>query len=87
MADPFQQQACRGDGDHGLGEIEALLIIAHQAAPTSEPADGPLDHPAPGQHLEAKRAVDAADDLSDTIWSSARSWSSGLASLVSTSAV
>src|SRR5690606_23185993 len=29
VADPAQQQASHGDVDHGLGHVDALLVVAH----------------------------------------------------------
>jgi hypothetical protein len=39
MADAAQEKASHGDVDHGLGHVEALLVIAHQQPPVVHAAD------------------------------------------------
>ena len=63
MGDAAEQEGAHGDMDHGLGDVEPLLVVAHQAAPAGHPAEGPLDHPAAGQDLEALLAGKLAHDL------------------------
>ena len=40
-----------------------MLIVADEAAVLEDPGEGPLDHPASWQHLEAFGVGAAADDL------------------------
>ena len=50
-----------GNGEHGLGDVGAFLVILGQASPPSEPPEGSFDHPAAGNEDEAT-AGDAPDD-------------------------
>lgn len=63
MGDTPEQQAAHDDVDHGFRDVEARLVIPHETAPFSHPAEGPLDDPAAGQDLEARLGIAAADDF------------------------
>ena len=44
-----------------------MLVVAGEAAVLHDPGEGPLDDPAPWQHLEAFGRRVAADDLQDDV--------------------
>lgn len=48
--------------DHGVGDIEALLIVAHEPAPARHPAERALDHLASRIHLGAFLTRELAHD-------------------------
>lgn len=60
MADSAHQKTAHGDLDnHGFGDIDESFVVAHEAAPACEPAEGSL-HPTPGACLDAGRYIDTA---------------------------
>src|SRR5215216_5870727 len=67
VANPAEKKASHCDVDHGLGDVEAVLVVAHETPPAHEPSEGALDHPTARQHLEAGLLIDAAHDLDDEI--------------------
>ena len=62
MADAAKQKTTHGDVDHGLGDVQALLVVAHEASPADEPSEGALDDPAARQHSK-RMQLGAFDDL------------------------
>ena len=65
---PSPDECCGGgDDDQGFGDGGELLIVADEAAVLDDPGEGPLDHPAAAQHLEALGGRIAFDDLDDDV--------------------
>ena len=60
-------KAGHGEEDPATGAAGCLLVVAHQAAVTHEPAEGALDDPALGQDAESARRVASFDDLHDQL--------------------
>lgn len=63
MSVSADEVAAHGDEDHGVRDVDAFLIVAHEASPSCHPSEGALDNPAPGQNLEALLIIRPADDL------------------------
>ena len=59
---PDERGGC-GDDDEGFGDRGELFIVTHEAAVLDDPGEGPFDHPAARQDLEAFRGSVAAYDL------------------------
>src|SRR5665213_393283 len=56
------ENAAHGDQDHGVRDVDALLVVAHETSPARHPAEGAFDDPAAG-HLEPLLVVGPTDDL------------------------
>lgn len=67
MADSAQKETSHNDVDDVFGAVDALFIVAHEAVPAYEPDEGSLDHPTPGQRLDAGHGVDAAHHFEDEV--------------------
>ena len=62
MGETVEHEADHGDRDHRLGHLGQLLVVLGEAAPSSEPAERPLDHPPARENGEAGGARDAPHD-------------------------
>ncbi len=49
--------------DHGLGAVDALLVVPHEPAPPGHPCEGALDDPAAWKDFEALRGIGPFDDF------------------------
>ena len=52
MGDPPEEEGAEGDVDHCLGDVEALLVVSHEASPAHHPSEGSLHNPTTGQEME-----------------------------------
>lgn len=51
--DAAEQQCAHGGMDHGLGDVEVLLIVVDETPPPDHPAEGALHNPTTRDDLEA----------------------------------
>ena len=49
--------------DHGLGAVDALLVVPHEPAPPGHPSEGALDDPAAWKDFEALRGIGPFDEF------------------------
>src|SRR5260370_8920345 len=67
MSDTPYEKGSEGDMDHGVGYIDALLVVADEATPPCHPAEGSFDNPAPGENVEPFGSFDPAHDFDDEL--------------------
>ena len=63
MGDTPEQEASESDMDHRFGTVDALLVVAHEAAPARHPGEGALDDLSTRDDLKAFGGVGPFDDL------------------------
>ena len=63
MSDASEEDTSEGDMDHGLGAVDALLIVPHEPTPPGHPSEGALDDPAAWKDFEALRGIGPFDDF------------------------
>lgn len=63
MGESAAYEIDHGEVDHGFGAVWVGFVVAGEAAVVHEPAEGPLDDPPSGNHLEAFDARLALDDF------------------------
>src|SRR5918994_663759 len=62
-----QQVSAYGDEEHGVGNVDAALVVAHEPPPASHPSKGALDYPSARKNLEATLAFGSANDLEQEV--------------------
>src|SRR5476649_797491 len=55
--------SAHGNENHGMGDVDALLIITHETSPAHHPAKGAFDDPTSGEDIEPLLAVGPTDDF------------------------
>ena len=63
----MQHAVDHGEPDPGLGGFRQALVVLAQAPVPSQPGEGALHHPAPGQHLETGCGGRAGHDVQDPV--------------------
>src|SRR5678816_999462 len=67
MVDSADKQVAHGEVDHGFGDVEAPLVVAHEATVACQPTEAALDDPPARQYFEAGLGIEATDDLDDEV--------------------
>ena len=67
MSDAPYEKGSEGDMDHGIGYVDALLVVADEATPPCHPAEGSFDDPSPGKNVEPFGSFDPAHDFDDEL--------------------
>ena len=62
-----EQDASESDVDDGFGTVDALFVVAHEAAPAGHPGERALDDPSTRDDFEAHGGVGSLDDLDGEI--------------------
>ena len=67
MSVSANEVSAHSDEDHGLRDIDALLVVAHEAAPPGHRSEGAFDDLSTWQHLEALLIIGSMNDLDNEV--------------------
>ena len=67
MGDTPEQEGCEGDLDHGVGELDAFLIVSNGPSPSGHPGECPFDDPSAGEDVKSLCPLDPSAFRDDEV--------------------